>query len=320
MSEDDDYVPLIDREREPKSRVHEDLTRTARERLAIIFNNTNTKYKKSSVHFLMEKIGTTELFSEISTEPDDTNSDRYWSKTFNQTILYSDTLYVLSMIEYHLRQSNKKYNNKALSQSPLNKGKKIETEDKPNPSVKSKIAKIRSILITEGILWEIKAEDGLNIRFEPIESEALADVDSEIQALAAEDTWNEALKGYNEAFERYLSGDFDELIPKKLYNSIEAVLTTICVDLEGWTDNRELSHSEYLEMLNENGVYNAHGVTSTELGDLLNALERMVSKVGADRKQRHQYHDRIYSTLLIHQVGAYLYFIINRYEEYAADM
>lgn len=88
------------------------------------------------------------------------------------------------------------------------------------------------------------------------------------------------------------------------------------MDLEGWTENREMSHAKYLDLLDENKVYNANGITAPELGDLLNALERMVSKVGADRKQRHAYHDRSYCTLLIHQVGAYLYFLIGRYDDY----
>lgn len=132
-----------------------------------------------------------------------------------------------------------------------------------------------------------------------------------------EEPWEKALKGYNDAFGRWKNGDYDELIPKKLYNSIEEVLKIICVDLEGWTENRELSHSDYLQLLNGHGVYYAHGVTADEIGDLLNSLERLVSKVGGDRKQRHAYHDRTYSTLLIHQIGAYLYFLISRYEQYA---
>jgi len=33
---DDEYTPLIDREREPKSRIHEELTERARDRLSVI--------------------------------------------------------------------------------------------------------------------------------------------------------------------------------------------------------------------------------------------------------------------------------------------
>lgn len=113
-----------------------------------------------------------------------------------------------------------------------------------------------------------------------------------------------------------MGGDFDEVLVKKLYNSIEQVLQTICVDLENWTDDRDRGHSYYLELLNENGVYDANGITAPELTQLLDSLEKLVNKVGNDRKQRHAYHDRAYCTLLIHQVGAYLYFTISRYDDY----
>jgi hypothetical protein len=71
-------------------------------------------------------------------------------------------------------------------------------------------------------------------------------------------------------------------------------------------------------MLKEHDVYNAHGVTAPELNQLLDSLEKMVSKVGYDRKQRHTYHDRTYCTLLIHQVGSYLHFLISRYGDYSS--
>ncbi|MFC7081612.1 hypothetical protein [Halorussus caseinilyticus] len=172
-------------------------------------------------------------------------------------------------------------------------------------------------MITEGLLWEIENGRG-TIRFQPLESEAMESMDKKVQALAEEEPWGDALKGYNDAFERYLAGDFDELIPKKLYNSIEEVLKTICVDLERWTDDRDMSHAKYLDLLNEHDVYSANGITAPETGSLLDSLEKMVNKVGYDRKQRHAYHDRAYCTLLIHQVGAYLYFLIGRYDDYSS--
>lgn len=178
---------------------------------------------------------------------------------------------------------------------------------------------IGNVLVTEGILWDInRLGEGGIIEFVPLESGGMQEIDEELQDLAAVQPWGEALKGYDDAFDRYLNGDFDEHIAKKLYYSIEEVLKTICVDEEGWTDNRGLTHADYLELLNENGVYNAHGVTATELEDLLDSLERMVAKVSDDRHQRHAYHDRTYTTLLIHQVGSYLYFLINRYDDYSS--
>ncbi|MDL0123075.1 hypothetical protein [Halobacterium salinarum] len=177
------------------------------------------------------------------------------------------------------------------------------------------LGKFNDIVITRGLLWEIEFENGM-IRFRQIESEAMEDIDKEVQALAEQEPWGDALKGYNDAFERYLDGDFDEQIRKKLYYNIEEVMKIICIDEEGWTDNRELVHSRYPQMMEENNFYHAHGATVAELNQFLESLDCMVAKISDDRKQRHAYHDRTYATLLIHQVGAYLYFLINRHKEY----
>lgn len=160
---------------------------------------------------------------------------------------------------------------------------------------------------------------GGGIQFVPIASESMEEIDAQVQALAADQPWTDALRGYNAAFELYLAGDYNENIPKKLYNSIELVLQTICVDLEGWTEDRNLSHQKYLNILREHNVYDANGITAPELESLLDALQKLVNKLGNDRKQRHNYIDREYCTLLIHQTGAYLYFLINRYEEFSTQ-
>ncbi|MBO4249586.1 hypothetical protein IL252_17435, partial [Halomicrobium sp. IBSBa] len=136
-------------------------------------------------------------------------------------------------------------------------------------------------LITEGLLWKMEwADEGGIIQFIPLESEAMGEIDEKVQALAEQEPWDGALRGYNDAFERYLNGDFDDTLVTKLYNSIEEVLQTICVDLEGWTDDRDRSHGYYLDLLNEHDVYDANGITAPELNQLLDSLEKMVSKVG----------------------------------------
>jgi hypothetical protein len=219
-----------------------------------------------------------------------------------EIIMNGDTVFVLSYLEHYFNQM---YNLWKVRRTNVSKG---DFEDV--------FGKVNEVLITEGLLWEMEYESG-QVRFRQIESEAMEDIDKEVQALAEKEPWDDALKGYNDAFERYLEGEFDEHIPKKLYYSIEEVLKTICVDEEGWTENRELVHSEYLNLMKENDFYHAHGATVAELNQFLESLERMVAKVSDDRKQRHAYHDRTYATLLIHQVGAYLYFLINRHKEYS---
>lgn len=286
----DQFRSLVSREREFESRVHSELTPKSRERLASI-TNIHSRWSSKAFQELADEIG----FSEIKEVSSNQNHTEF--------VLEADSVLALSYIEYYVRTA-------------WNQVTSIGYHGRPDKNdVNEVIAKIEDVLITEGLLWDIEG-DSDGIRFQPLESEAMEDVDEKVQALAEKEPWGDALKGYNDAFERYLEGDFDELIPKKLYNSIEEVLETICVDLEGWTSDREMSHAEYLRLLNKNDVYSANGITAPELDSLLDSLEKMVSKIGHDRKQRHAYHDRAYCTLLIHQVGAYLYFLIGRYDEY----
>ncbi|WP_136717568.1 hypothetical protein [Halorientalis salina] len=305
----DGYTPLIDREREPKSRVHEELTEPARERLSVISREMAPRSRDSIMKYLMKKVGKSPLSDYIkrfsSGGIDEVHHDKF--------IMEGKTLHVLTYIELLVKYEHR---DRLQERGEWSMGVPVEKQA-PIQSMEAKIGNIRDVLITEGILWDIESVgEGGVIQFTLLESDGMREIDEKLQAISEDQPWRGALKGYNAAFDRYLAGDFDELIPKKLYNSIEELLKTICIDEEGWTDNRELVHSEYLDLLKEHGVYDAHGVTAPELGSLLDSLDKMVAKVSDDRKQRHVYHDRAYATLLIHQVGAYLYFLINRYEEF----
>lgn len=287
----DRFRSLFTRQREFESRVHTELTTRSRERIASITGDRR-KWIETAFGELADEAGPSRI-TEVSPDTDHT-----------EFIMNADTVLVLSYIEHYFRAAWNQVSRRGY------RGSASKTE------VNMKLEKIKDVIITEGLLWEVEGDNG-RVRFRPIESEAMEDMEENVQALAEDEPWDDALKGYNAAFERYLAGDFDHIIPKKLYYSIEEVLKIICVDEEEWTTNRELQHSDYLEMLKDKGVYDAHGVTATELDDLLDSLERMVAKVGGSRKQEHAFHDRTYATLLIHQVGAYLYFLINRYEEYS---
>jgi len=301
----EEYTPLVDREREPESRIHEELTRPARERLGQITQSRDKNQRKKALKETMKLIGRTPVLSCFSEEREVKLSDRASHLEF----MYNGaTVPVLTYIE-QLYMTYNTYRRESAEDIISNSGPASEH---------SVFGEIRKVLVTEGLLWEIEwAEKGGVIKFSPLASNGMADMDSKVQALAENEPWGDALEGYNAAFDRYLNGDFDDTLVTKLYNSIEEVLQTICVDLCEFTENRDMSHSDYLDLLHENGVYEANGITAPELNQLLDALEKMVSKVGHDRKQRHAYHDRAYCTLLIHQVGAYLYFLISRYEDFA---
>lgn len=287
----DGFWSLFTRQREQESRVHTELTQRSRERLASI-THLSDEISKAAFRRLQDEVGFSEI-NEVS-----------YDKDHVKFILNADTVLALSYVEHYMDAS--------IDMVTRQRRPPVDEE-----RVRDTLGKLKDTLVSEGILWEMKpAEKG--VEFYPLESEAIEDMDKKVQALAEKEPWSEALKGYNAAFERYLDGDFDELIPKKLYNSIEEVLKTICVDLEGWTADRESSHAKYLKLLKDHDVYNANGITAPELGGLLDTLVKMISKVGEDRHQRHAYHDRAYCTLLIHQVGAYLYFIIGRYDDYSS--
>jgi hypothetical protein len=284
------FRSLFTREREFPSRVKTELEQRERERLASI-TEPFSDCQDHAFKELQDEVGHSKILSQ---------SGDFGHKAF---VCNADTILVLSYLEYLL--------NGLSTQARGRYPKSIN-----NDTVVEVVDKIRDVLVTEGLLYELEHDSG-NFKFRQLESEAMEDIDKEIQALGEEQQWSDALEGYNEAFEMYLRGEFDDKIPKKLYYSIEEVLKIICVDEEEWTDNRDLVHSEYLSMLKENDVYKSHGATAAEMGQFIDSLETMVAKIGGDRKQEHAWHDRAYATLLIHQVGAYLYFIINRYNEFS---
>lgn len=305
----DEYEPVANREREPKSRIHEELTRVARERLAETTarpgrdRESQRETREKALRETAKLVGRSAVYGHMS------KNSKYRSAHY-QFVQNADTIAVLNYVE---QLYSRNYKRKKRTQ-------KEQLEEQGPIEEHQLFGGIEDILVTEGILWKLEwAGKGGGIQFVPIASESMEDMDTQVQALAADQPWSDALRGYNAAFELYLAGDFTENIPKKLYNSVEAVLQTICVDLEGWTEDRDLSHQKYLDLLREHDVYDANGITAPELESLLDALQKLVNKLGNDRKQRHEYIDREYCTLLIHQTGAYLYFLINRYEEFSTQ-
>lgn len=173
--------------------------------------------------------------------------------------------------------------------------------------------KINVALETEGVLWEL-TRDGNRFHFQPIGSELMAEADSELSAIARGKKWQSVLSPYNSAYELYQNRVYSREIPEKLYNSIEELAQTICVDLENWEDNRERNLSVYLNRMRDEGLFEPNNIMHSELTDLTKSMEKTFQKAGAERKG-HSEIDREYATLLLHQVSAYLAYIIRQYEE-----
>ena len=296
---DDKFESLAERRRGDKSRVHIDLTNGFRERTTQVLEPIGFTTQRDAFYELFERIGYSPLNNAIC--PDSTNPrcayervNQSGTKAQNKLVFEGDTVVVLSYLEWVMRCLWKSDNNDRAS--------KIA-------------AKLQKTIESEGILWEIKNERSGYFRFEEIGSEMMQEADDELQSLALGEDWESALRGYNEAYRLYLDRKYGKEIPEKLYNSIEAVVHTICVDLEGWEESEDRNLKHYLDILREKEVFAPNPIMKAEVGDLVESMEKAFNKAGNDRKNRHELIDRRYCTLMLHQVSAYLVFIIKRYED-----
>lgn len=336
MDENEEYDSIADRQKAAQARVHTDLTDTSRERLAQLtanpmrirlvdpFGNGGLpgKYITQSLNRTYEDIGysgvkdyleKTNARKEVEDagiifdkKPEDKIIDEI--QTHRNLILNADTIPVLTYIENLLeivgKTSSFSWKNIAHNASELNvKG-----------SVQSTAEKINIALETEGILWELEYQDR-KFNFKPIGSEMMQQADEEFSVVASGKKWQNVASPYDSAYNLYRDRNYSREIPEKLYNSVEELVRVICVDLEGWEENREQNLSVYLDRMRDEGIFEQNNIMRTELEDLTNSMERAFQKAGAERKNRHTEIDRQYSTLLLHQVSAYLTFIISRYED-----
>lgn len=304
---DGDFESLIERRREDESRVHVDLTGRFRERLLQILAPIASYYKKNTFDKLFKRLGYTKVQEAIYPSAEPTEVINLVGKNIGEAeskIVYEgDTVLTLSYVEHMLNISWEDITSLSSS-TRMTKG-----------VINEAMNEIIRALESEGILWELKPdEDGL-ARFEQMGSEAMQEADDELEGLMAGTVWEEPLRGYNEAYDLYLDRKYGKEVPEKLYNSIEAVVTKICVDLEGWEDNPDRNLKHYLDILREQEVFAPNPIMKAEVGDLVDSMEKAFSKAGNDRKNRHELIDRRYCTLMLHQVSAYLVFIIKRYED-----
>ncbi|MCU4801358.1 hypothetical protein OB920_13335 [Halobacteria archaeon HArc-gm2] len=203
--------------------------------------------------------------------------------------------------------------------------------------------KLRQILLEEGILLELtpdretveelgvaldKYENGggrsrnrrsyqsrpsrdWNFQFEWQAHGAVIDSDQALRKLGRQERWEDVLDPYDEAWEAYQNPPVSYVVAEKLYNALEGTLAKICVE-QGWNSEGD-GVSAYIESLKDNGMFGPNPAMVHEWRQIAEGLKTGVQKTGGDRK-RHEQFDEDYALLLLHQVGAFLSYVISRYE------
>lgn len=152
-----------------------------------------------------------------------------------------------------------------------------------------------------------------SFQFEELSHESLIESDQQVRALGKEQRWSDALEPYNEAWKLYQDEQFSRIIPEKLYNSLESVLERICVEEQDWnTENDQIG--SYLGSCRENGLFEPNDAMVGEWEQILGGIQIGIQRSGSDRKD-HATIDQHYCILLLHQVGAFLTFLITRYDD-----
>ncbi|SFL45795.1 hypothetical protein SAMN04487950_3846 [Halogranum rubrum] len=329
---DDEFDSVADRQKVTQARVHSELTATARERVcqqtldplnvfisnplsgsaipptligrAISRTYENTGYSALEPHLVIE---TPEAHKTFPADQSIPSKEVNEIKSHREIVENADTITVLAYLEHlitFVRHSREHKWDQIVSHGVL------RSREKRVPQL---VKRINTALETEGVLWKL-TNDNQGFNFRPIGSELLEESDKEFSRITEDQRWKSVVSPYESAFELYKDRQYTYQIPEKLYNSIEELARTIVVDLEGWEDNREMNLQKYLNSMRDNGLFEPNNIMYAELNDLISSMEKAFQKSGAHRKNRHQEIGREYSTLLLHQISAYLTYIIRMYE------
>jgi hypothetical protein len=299
-----DFTPHS-RRKNPEPRIHEELTDTARVRLSRALSGINGYHIKLAHRRLIKYAGRRIIDT-------DSRKNRQFKLELPEVVKHhEDTDLFWDFLEYLI---NTAWSSEIPEKLRIGSDKIIEMA-----------ADIESILAEEGILIqmkpsvdEMKSYDGYRpdehewVKFQPVSDETVIDADQETRALAMGETWEEPLRGYNEAWNLYSDGTFTYVIAEKLYNSLEAVCEKICVELEDWGSESD-TVGDYLSTMREKGLFEPNDAMVGEWQQIQGGLQVGVQKLGDDRK-RHEEIDQDYAILLLHQTSAFLSFVIKRYE------
>lgn len=145
ISMSDKYEPVANREREPKSRIHEELTPIARERLAETTarpgkdSETQQENRAKALRETAKLVGRRPVYSYIS------NNSKYRSAHY-EFVQQADTIAVLNYLEQLYSRNYRR-----------NKRTKKEQLDEHGPIEDHRLfGGIHDILVTEGILWKLE--------------------------------------------------------------------------------------------------------------------------------------------------------------------
>lgn len=329
-----DWIPWRNRQSEPEQRIHKEFTETAANRISFSLNQiaSRAEIDEAYTEYRTETGKHVDYFETANTGPA--------KESLSQFISVEELGDSLTIIEILV---NKLWEEPTLSDDNHTTEELLDFDNK-----------LRRILVEEGILLRVRPErvhietfaeelaryrerdsggyssrhsrrtasqerpeKPFNIHFETLADESVIESDQQLRILGKKDRWENELRPYNQAWEQYQEQQFSYLIAEKLYNSLEAVLVKICVEEQSWNEEGD-GVSSYLDSLKENGLFDPNKAMFAEWEQILSGIQIGVQRTGGDRK-RHQAFDQDYAILLLHQVGAFLTFIINRYEdEYTA--
>lgn len=308
---DRDFVPWGKRDEELEPRIHDHLTEPARKRIARIlesvfnYNDVRNTYG--------------EFRTEIVDEPEYFTIRNRKSAIKSQTHLIQeeDTDDVLIYLEILLNTiwSNSNHSEKDLLKMD-SKIRRTLHENRLLFRLKPEHKHLKRVRVVDGVKKSrprrYDPDRYEHLHFERLSDGTIIETDQNLRVLAEGAKWEDALSGYNEAWNEYQKGNFSAIIAEKLYNSVEDVLQQMCVE-QGWEDENQ-TVGTYLSRLNEEGLFDANQTIVGEWQQILGGITTGVQKTG-DRKNWHDEFRQDYCILLLHQTSAFLRFVIKRYED-----
>ncbi|WP_144901380.1 hypothetical protein [Halobellus captivus] len=295
------------RHSEPEQRIHKELTEKARLRVSRAFSFFEKDDARYVLEHYVDRMGETLKYR--GTQRDSTEDLQM------QILETEDMEQAFDLIELSINKAFRARTKVGrTSNYTYNKSQLYEM-----------VIQIHNALKEEGILLHLQptaeeiVSDDWNVRtdyerilLQEMGDEAVIESDQETRMFAREVGWENELQGYNEAWEMYKDNGGTYLIAEKLYNSLEAVTQRICAEENSWASDTD-TVGTYLSEIQDRGLLDPNPTMVGEWQQIVGGIKVGVQKLGGDRK-RHELIDDDYAILLLHQTGAFLTFLIKKYE------